>query len=173
MKKILRHWVLGIVLRFGLGGAVQAQTSLAGRTYRSANMFMEMLMKDKGDEVNEKLKDPEKRKEFQEKMGKAMSMYTIVIFKTDATLTMKSTAYIDEDLLKQAGVGWAKRKLMKVAFKAMNHEEDMPYRVQGSLVIAGKGSETDTLRLSTDGKQLTMTEKKDKKTETITMTIQK
>ena len=106
-------------------------------------------------------------------MDKAMSMYTYVIFKTDATLTIKSTAYCDDNLMKQAGVGWAKRKLMKVLFKAMNHEEEMPYRVQGSLVIAGKADDLDTLRLSADGKQLTMKNVGKKKTETITMKLQK
>ena len=173
MKRTLKRFVLGIILFFGLGGAIQAQTSLVGRTYRSGNMLLEQIKKEGGDKLKEKLKDPEKQKEFQEKMGKAMSMYTYVIFKTDATLTMKSTAYCDDDLMKQAGIGWAKRKLMKVAFKAMNHEEEMPYRVRGSLVIAGKADELDTLRLSADGKQLTMKMKEKKKTETITMTLQK
>ena len=165
--------MLGIILFSGLGGAVQAQTSLVGRTYRSANMFMEMMQKEGGDKLSEKLKDPEKQKEFQQKMGKAMSMYTTVIFKTDATLTMKSAAYIDDNLMKQAGISWAKRKLMKVLFKAMNHEEEMPYRVQGRLVIAGKAGDLDTLHLSADGKQLTMKKTEKKKTETITMELQK
>ena len=169
MKRTLKRFVLGIILFFGLGGAVQAQTSLVGRTYRSANMFMEMMKKEG---VSEELKDPEKQKELKEKMEKAMSMYTYVIFKTDATLTMKSTAYCDDDLMKQAGVGWAKRKLMKVLFKAMNHEEEMPYRVQGGLVIAGKADELDTLRLSADGKQLTMKMSEKKKTETVTLKLQ-
>ena len=164
--------MLGIILFSGLGGAVQAQTSLVGRTYRSGNMFVEMIKKEMVDKQSEELKDPETQKKFQE-MGKALSMYTTVTFKTDATLTMKSKAYIDDDVMKQAGVGWAKRKLMKVAFKAMNHEEEMPYRVQGSLVIAGKAGDLDTLRLSADGKQLTMKMTEKKKTETITLKLQK
>ena len=170
MKRALKRFVLGIILFSGLGGAIQAQTSLVGRTYRSANMLMEMMKKEG---VSEELKDPEKQKNFQEKMGKAMSMYTTVIFKTNATLTMKTTAYCDDNLMKQAGIGWAKRKLMKVLFKAMDHEEGMPYRVQGRLVIAGKGNDSDTLRLSADGKQLTMKMTEKKKTETITMKLQK
>ena len=176
--------MLGIILFFGLGGAVQAQrlrvgdetsgmTTLVGRTYRSANMFMELMKNEEEYKQSKELKDPETQKMFQEIMGKAMSMYATVIFKTDATLTMKSTAYIDDDLMKQAGIGWAKRKLMKVAFKAMNHKEDMPYRVQGRLVIAGKGDDSDTLYLSTDGTQLTMKNVRKKKTETITMELQK
>ena len=183
MKRTLKRFVLGIILFSGLGGAVRAQglrvgdetsgmTSLVGRTYRSGNMLMEMMKKEGGGKLSEELKDPEKQKELKEKMEKAMSMYTTVIFKTDATLTMKSTAYCDDDLMKQAGVGWAKRKLLKLAFKAMNHEEEMPYRVQGSLVIAGKADELDTLRLSADGKQLTMKMTEKKKTETVTMVLQ-
>ena len=95
MKRTLKRFVLGIILFSGLGGAVQAQTSLAGRTYRSANLFLEVIEKEMVDKQSEELKDPEKQKKLQE-MGKAMSMYTTVIFKTDATVTMKSTAYIDD-----------------------------------------------------------------------------
>ena len=170
MKRSLKRFVLGIILFSGLGVAVQAQTSLVGRTYRSANKLMEM-MKEGG--VSVELKDPEKQKELQETMDKAMSMYYYVIFKTDATLTMKITANVDDDLMKQAGIGWAKRKLMKVLFKTMNHEGEMPYRVQDRLVIAGKAGELDTLRLSADGKQLTMEMTEKKKTEIITMDLQK
>ena len=173
MKRTLKRFVMGIILFFGLGVAVQAQTSLAGRTYRSANMFMEMMGIVNEDSLNKKIKDPEKQKELKEKMEKAMSMYYYVIFKTDAKLTMKFTANIDDDMMKQAGISWVKRKLMKVAFKAMNQEEEMPYRVQGRLIIAGKGNEPDTLRLSADGKQLTVKMTEKKKTETITMDLQK
>lgn len=70
-------------------------------------------------------------------------------------MTLKISTTFDEESLKKANVGWLKRKALKTAVSAspsLNIKYN--YIVQGNLVIVRDGSDTDTLRLSADGQQL-------------------
>ena len=80
---------------------------------------------------------------------------------------------ISEDALKAAGIGWAKRKLMKAALAIAPSSENTTYKVQGNLVIMkDSDGELDTLHLSSDGKKLSgiMDEGKGKKPTKFTLT---
>ena len=96
-----------------------------------------------------------------------------VDFKTEDKAVMKMDVSISEDALKAAGIGWAKRKLMKAALAIAPSSEKATYQVKDNLVIMkSSDGELDTLRLSSDGKYLygTMDEGKGKKPTKFTLT---
>ena len=79
--------------------------------------------------------------------------YYSVTVKNDKTVSVKEKANISDDVLKEAGYGWAKRKMLKAAMAVMP-AEDRPYIVKGNMVIITDENVKDTFRLSADGKQL-------------------
>ena len=160
---------------------VQAQTNLSGRVYYNANIMaaeMNDIMKDtekqlaearaeaiaKGEKkLGRKLKQQElamidkKIKEGQDMMNamkKGMKTAVTVTFKNDKELVMKADMKVDEAVMKAAGIGWAKRKLMKVAMAVMPAQKGK-YVVKGNTIYIDEGgNERDTLYISKDGKQL-------------------
>ena len=68
-------------------------------------------------------------------------------------MVMKADMKIDDEVMKKAGIPWAKRKMMKVAM-AVAPSEKASYERKGNLIIVKDDKEVDTLRLSDDGKYL-------------------
>lgn len=159
-----------------------AQTNMVGRTYSNANilagefdkMAAEVDQKldsvriaayakakqKKGRELTaeEKAEVEKQVKEAQAMMvamKKGMKMAVSVDFKTEDKATMKMDMKIDEEVLKTAGIGWAKRKLIKAALAMVPSTEKATYRVKDNLVIMkDSDGELDTLYLSSDGNRL-------------------
>ena len=156
---------------------IQAQ-SLVGRVYYNANILADKmneaiskaLPEAKADKIAEmekekgrKLTDAEKAeveknlKEAQSKANavmKGMKTAITVEFKTETQAVMKTDISINEDAMKQAGVGWAKRKAMKALLAMAPSSEKSKYVVKGNLVIMDPDEEPDTFKLSSDGKYL-------------------
>ena len=159
-----------------------AQTSLAGRTYYNVNilageldkMMAEMDQKldsvrteayakakqKKGRELTaeEKAEVEKQVKQAQDMMiaiKKGMKTAITVDFKTEDKAVMKIDMSISDDALKAAGIGWARRKMMKAALAIAPSSEKVTYQVKGNLVIMkDSDGDPDTLRLSADGKYL-------------------
>ena len=62
--------------------------------------------------------------------------------------------FSSDDALKAAGIGWAKRKLLKAALAVAPSSTKATYTVKDNLVILNESGDLDTLRLSDDGKFL-------------------
>lgn len=158
----------------------QAQTSLVGRVYHHPNILTDELNKltteankDIKKEIDDAIKKAEKKrgrkltakelaeinKEVEEaqKMLKAlkegMKTAVTITFKDEKTMVMKADMKIDDEVMKKAGIPWAKRKMMKVAM-AVAPSEKASYERKGNLIIVRDDKEVDTLRLSDDGKYL-------------------
>ena len=154
-----------------------AQTSLVGRVYHNPDIMaaqfhdwdkelanVEAKAIAKAEEKKGRKLTAEEKKKLQEgeikelkrkyrtiKEGTKMAM--TLTFKNDKTVSVKEKASISDDVLKEAGYGWAKRKMLKAAMAVMPAEE-RPYIVKGNLVIVTDENVKDTFRLSADGKQL-------------------
>lgn len=158
----------------------QAQTSLVGRVYHHPNILTDELNKltteankDIKKEIDDAIKKAEKKrgrkltakelaeinKEVEEaqKMMKAlkdgMKTAVTITFKDEKTMVMKADMKIDDEVMKKAGIPWAKRKMMKVAM-AVAPSEKASYERKGNLIIVKDDKEVDTLRFSDDGKYL-------------------
>lgn len=158
----------------------QAQTSLVGRVYHHPNILTDELNKltteankDIKKEVNEAIKKAEEKKgrkltakelaELNKEVEEAQKMLNAlkegmktavtITFKDEKTMVMKADMKIDDEVMKKAGIPWAKRKMMKVAM-AMAPSEKASYERKGNLIIVRDDKEVDTLRLSDDDKYL-------------------
>ncbi len=158
----------------------QAQTSLVGRVYHHPNILTDELNKltteankDMKKDVDKAIKKAEEQKgrkltaeelaelnkevEEAQKMMKAlkegMKTAVTITFKDEKTMVMKADMKIDDEVMKKAGIPWAKRKMMKVAM-AVAPSEKASYERKGNLIIVKDDKEVDTLRLSDDGKYL-------------------
>ena len=158
----------------------QAQTSLVGRVYHHPNILTDELNKltteankDIKKEIDDAIKKAEEKKgrkltaeeltelnkkvEEAQKMMKAlkdgMKTAVTITFKDEKTMVMKADMKIDDEVMKKAGIPWAKRKMMKVAM-AVAPSEKASYERKGNLIIVKDDNEVDTLRLSDDGKYL-------------------
>ncbi|MBO7069318.1 MAG: hypothetical protein J6W52_11710 [Bacteroidaceae bacterium] len=175
MKKNI---IISLLMFVGL--TIQAQTDLTGRVYHNANILsdtMKELTQDADSKINEaktnaikkaeekkkrKLTDTEKAKMEQEvekaqktlkAMRDGMSTAVTITFKDEANVVVKVDTRIDDEVLKAAEVGWAKRKLIQAALKLMPSQKGK-YSVSGNMVIVDDGEELDTMLLSDDGKYL-------------------
>lgn len=161
---------------------LQAQNSLVGRTYYNANIMTDALnevTKDMDKKVQDakteeiaKLEKKEGRKatraeiaeidakmqkaqKMMEAMTKGMTTELTVTFKTEKEAVMKANISVSDEALKNAGIGWMKRKALKAAIALIPSTEKTSYIVKGNLVIMIDDDEgNDTLRLSNDGKYL-------------------
>ena len=177
-KASLWGGMVWVALFFSLSTTCAQAQSLVGRTYYNANIMSEKL----NDALNEampearadaiakeekekgrKLTDAEKAeidKKIEESLKKAdivmkgMKTAITVEFKSEKQAVMTMDLQIDEDALKKAGVGWAKRKAMKAVLALAPTTEKSEYILKGNLVIMDPKDEPDTLRLSDDGKYL-------------------
>ena len=178
----MRKYVLLSLFLLTVGTtSVFAQKDLTGREYYNANIMaaeMNDIMKDtdkqlaearaeaiaKGEKkLGRKLNQQElamidkKIKEGQDMMNamkKGMKTAVTVTFKSDKELVMKADMKMDEAIMKAAGIGWAKRKLLKAAMAVMPAQKGK-YVVKGNTIYIDEGgNERDTLYISKDGKQL-------------------
>ena len=161
---------------------VNAQTSLAGRSYYHPNILAE--------ELNNATKDLEKKiaearkkaiaveekkkgrkltaeetakidKELKEKkdqilaVKKGMKTALTIEFLDDKKMVLKPDIKVDDAALKAAGMGWLKRKALKAAIALAPSSEKATYVVKGNMVImTDKDNEKDTMTISNDGKYL-------------------
>jgi len=160
--------------------AAGAQTNMAGREYYNVDITkkeMEDITKktaesiDKAEkeaiakakekkgrdltdeEVKEIKKEVEEGRKMLEALSKAMSTAITVTFKDEKNVVMNVDMKIDEEKLKIAGIGWAKRKMIKAATGMMPSLKST-YHVEGNLIIIEDREEPDTMSLSNDGKYL-------------------
>ena len=162
--------------------SAQGQNRLVGHTFSNPNIMQEefdKMLKELDNSIDSakieaykkaetkkgrKLTAKEKaevEKETEEAMDKAVKLmkgFTTAIsmeFKDESTVVMRVKVKIDEEAMKAAGIGWAKRKLMKGAMKLMPESEKGKYRIDGNLLIIEDEKEPDTLTISPDWKSLT------------------
>ena len=174
MRRIL--FVCALLVAVG----VSAQTSLAGREYHHPNIMADEINKvvkegtndmekarreaiakaeeKKGRKLTTKeLAEMDKKLEEAKKMVAAvkdgMKIAITVVFKDEKNVVMKCDMKVDDKLMKAAGIGWAKRKMIGLATKVMP-DEKATYTVEGNHVYLFDGEERDTMRLSDDGKYL-------------------
>lgn len=175
MKRILFLCMMLVAI------GANAQTNLAGRIYHHPNIMadeMNKLVKEgstemekarkeaiakgeekKGRKLTEKeLAELDKQlaeaKKMMEALKKGMKVVITVTFSDEKNLVMKMDTKIDDDVMKAAGIPWAKRKLMKAAMAMAPLSQKGTYTVSGNNIYVQDGKELDTLRLSDDGKYL-------------------
>lgn len=180
MKQRISIWVWATILVI-CGTRVMAQTNLAGRTYYNANIMAEEMNKltkdadkemakakaeaiakfekEKGRKPNEAEmaeidKKMEEARQMLEAIRNGMSTKITLEFRTEKDAVMRADMKISDEALKVAGVGWAKRKMMKAALAMAPSTMKATYTMKGNLVIMTEDGEQDTLRLSDDGKYL-------------------
>jgi len=171
---------IALIVGLAIAVNVSAQSSWAGREYYNKNVIAGMvgdLQKDI-DELSNKDKlyaEAEKEKgrkltakeraKMDEQVDKAIKMArgllngmktSIKITFVDATNVVSTMVMtVSEDVLKQSGIGWAKRKLLSMA-SGQEQTEKGTYTVKGNNVyLKNKDGELDTLTVSADGKILT------------------
>lgn len=176
MKRLVTSFIVAV---FAL--AASAQTSLAGRVYSHPNIIEEEL-KNKSGEIEKKV-DEGVREEIakaEKKRGRALTVEekakikreaeeayetakvvlqasktaVTMVFKTEKEVEMQIKMQMDDEALKSAGIGWAKRKALKAALSLMPSTQKMQYTVRNNLVICTDGADKDTLTISSDGKFL-------------------
>lgn len=153
-----------------------AQTDLKGRIYHNPNIMADAMKKEidnswteaksqaiakiekeKGRKMTDEekaefnKKEPEARKKMNEIMN-GMRIGITVEFKSDKQAVMKLDMKMNDEVMKQAGIGWVKRKAMQAAMAVIPSSEKVEYVVKDNLVIFDPDDEPDTLRLSDDGK---------------------
>ena len=177
MKRLFSIIVLTATVFVG----AQAQTSLVGRVYYHPNIMADE-MKSMQNEVDSKLdetikeemakaekkkgrpltaeektevkKKAEEARKVAEALMKGTKTAITVTFKTENELSMQMKLQVDEETLKNAGIGWAKRKALKSAIALLPSSQKMKYSVKDNLIICNDGKEKDTLTVSDDGKYL-------------------
>lgn len=175
----MKKTFISLFLLFICAG-IQAQSNLAGRVYHNANI-MSSSMKELYNEVDKKMSDAKaealqkaeeekKRKltdEEKEKVEKEVeegrkiaqallkgmkSSFTLT-FKDQKVAVMKMDIKLDDEVMKAAGINWAKRKLLHAAC-AVSPTEKAKYTIKDDMVILDDGKKLDTLYLSDNGKTL-------------------
>lgn len=178
MRKL--YVLLLVVLLCGIQN-VLAQTNLSGRVYYNANIMadeMNKMVKDAKSEITKKRNEmiAKKEKDLGRKLNqkelemidegvqkgqkmmdavkKGMKTAITITFKNENELVMKCDMKVDEEVMKAAGIGWAKRKMMKAAMAIMPAQKGK-YVVKGNTIYIDEGdNERDTLYLTNEGKQL-------------------
>jgi len=174
-------WVLAAIL-IVCGLMMLHAQNLSGRVYYNKNILnqeinkmvkesskdlaqiekeaIEKEEKEKGRKLTDKEKATIKEKVAEgKKMMQALSdgvkAEITLTFKHDKKAVMKTDMSVSEDALKLAGIGWAKRKMLKMATAVANTSEKVTYTVKGNQILFqdSKG-EKDTLTLSGDGKSI-------------------
>ena len=174
MKRILFAAMLLLTL------SANAQTNLAGRVYHHPNILADEINKvfkeaardmdkvradaiakaeeKKGhklttEELAKVDKEVEEAQKMLEAMRTGMKTAVTVTFKDETHMVMKADMKIDDDVMKAAGIGWAKRKMIKLATNIMPAQKGT-YVVKNNQVFFNDGEEADTMSLSADGKYL-------------------
>lgn len=162
--------------------SMNAQTSLAGRTYHHSNIMADAMNtatkdldkqlleakkkaiaegeKKKGRKLtaNEIAKIDKELKEKKEEINavkKGMKTAITVEFIDDKKMVLKPDIKVSDAALKAAGMGWLKRKALKAALALAPKSEKGTYIVKGNMVImTDSNNEKDTMTISEDGKYL-------------------
>lgn len=181
MKHLLRTAAIAAIAILAATAAL-AQTALTGRTYHNPNIFkdeIEAKMKAVADSISQKRAEaiakaekekgrpltPEETadidkqiaeaKKLTQAMATGMTTAVTVDFKSEQKCVMKMDVQIKEEVLKAAGMSWAKRKMIKAALTMAPKSHKAKYTVSGNLVVIDDGEDKDTLTLSADGRYLT------------------
>ena len=175
MKKTVIIGVLFLLLVVG----AKAQTNLTGRVYANPNILAGVLdeavkkvnieeakaeaiakaEKDKGRQLTDKEKaELDKQTEEAMQMIEAMKEGRVtaisVEFKSETEVVSRTKMKIDEEVLKKAGISWLKRKALKAAIAMAPESEKGTYIVKDNLIIIDPDDKPDTLRLSSDSRQI-------------------
>lgn len=175
MKKIILA-IVAIMTAIG----VNAQTNLTGRVYYNPNIMANMM----NQELNISDKIAEARKEAIAKMEKkkgrkltkeelakidkklaeikkqaeaakkCMSTAITVEFTSATDLVMRQKTRVDDEALKNIGIGWLKRKALKASLALMPESQKAKYEVKGNKVIVIDDKDRDTLTIGNDGNTL-------------------
>ncbi len=174
-------WVLAAIL-IVCGSMMLHAQNLSGRVYYNKNILnqeinkmvkesskdlaqiekeaIEKEEKEKGRKLTDKEKATIKEKvaegkKMMQALADGMKAEIALTFKDDKKAVMKTDMSVSEDALKLAGIGWAKRKMLKMAAAVANTSEKVTYTVKGNQILFqdSKG-EKDTLTLSGDGKSI-------------------
>lgn len=162
--------------------SVNAQSSLAGRTYHHSNIMADAMNAATRD-LDKKLPEARKKaiaagekkkgrkltaeevakidKEFKEKkeqivaMKKGIKTAMTIEFIDDKKMVIRPDVKMDDAALKAAGMGWLKRKALKAALAVAPKSEKGTYIVKGNMVImTDSDNDKDTMTISEDGKYL-------------------
>ena len=162
------------------GASTSAQTSLNGRVYHHPNIMKKVMdqeadfdkqiaearvkaiekrEKEKGRKLTQKeLAEVDKAiAEAKNQAEAAKNCLTVAItieFTSATDVVMKQNTKVDDDALKNMGVGWLKRKALKASLALAPESQKAKYEVKGNKVIVVDDKERDTLTLSNDGKTL-------------------
>ena len=175
MKKTVIIGVLFLLLVVG----AKAQTNLTGRVYANPNILAGVLdeavkkvnieeakaeaiakaEKDKGRQLTDKEKaeldkQTEEAMQMIEVMKEGMVTAISVEFKSETEVVSRTKMKIDEEVLKKAGISWLKRKALKATIAMAPESEKGTYIVKDNLIIIDPDDKPDTLRLSSDGRQI-------------------
>ena len=175
MKKTVIIGTLFLLLVVG----AKAQTNLTGRVYANPNILAGVLdeavkevnieeakaeaiakaEKDKGRQLTDKEKaeldkQTEEAKQMIEAMKEGMVTAISVEFKSETEVVSRTKMKIDEEVLKKAGISWLKRKALKAVIAMAPESEKGTYIVKDNLLIIDPDDKPDTLRLSSDGRQI-------------------
>lgn len=175
MKKTVIIGTLFLLLVVG----AKAQTNLTGRVYANPNILAGVLdeavkkvnieeakaeaiakaEKDKGRQLTDKEKaeldkQTEEAMQMIEAMKEGMVTAISVEFKSETEVVSRTKMKIDEEVLKKAGISWLKRKALKAAIAMAPESEKGTYIVKENLIIIDPDDKPDTLRLSSDGRQI-------------------
>ena len=175
MKKTVIIGALFLLLVVG----AKAQTNLTGRVYANPNILAGVLdeavkkvnieeakaeaiakaEKDKGRQLTDKEKaeldkQTEEAMQMIEAMKEGMVTAISVEFKSETEVVSRTKMKIDEEVLTKAGISWLKRKALKAAIAMAPESEKGTYIVKDNLIIIDPDDKPDTLRLSSDGRQI-------------------
>lgn len=180
MRKVICYIGMVMVVAVMTFADGYAQSSLAGQNFANPNIGFktdefvgvnamidakrDSLINVKEKELGRKLTAKEtakiddkiaEGKKIMTAFQKAIKIGVSINFKSATEAEMKMDTSVDDKILKEAGVGWLQRNALKASFKMMPKSTKEKYVRKGNLIIVSPTSDPDTLRLSSDGKQLT------------------
>ena len=170
--------IIAFIALMMANASASAQTSLNGRVYHHPNIMEKVMEADLDKEIAEARakaiakKEKEKGRKLTQKetaeldkaiaeakkqaeaAKKALTVAITIEFTSATDVVMKQNTKVDDDALKNMGVGWIKRKALKASLALAPDSHKAKYEVKGNKVIVIDGKERDTLMLSNDGKTL-------------------
>ena len=170
--------IIAFIALMMANASASAQTSLNGRVYHHPNIMEKVMEADLDKEIAEARakaiakKEKEKGRKLTQKetaeldkaiaeakkqaeaAKKALTVAITIEFTSATDVVRKQNTKVDDDALKNMGVGWIKRKALKASLALAPDSHKAKYEVKGNKVIVIDGKERDTLMLSNDGKTL-------------------
>ena len=170
--------IIAFIALMMANASASAQTSLNGRVYHHPNIMEKVMEADLDKEIAEARakaiakKEKEKGRKLTQKetaeldkaiaeakkqaeaAKKALTVAITIEFTSATDVVRKQNTKVDDEALKNMGVGWIKRKALKASLALAPDSHKAKYEVKGNKVIVIDGKERDTLMLSNDGKTL-------------------